>query len=185
MISRCPWCKDDPLYLEYHDKQWGVPLHDEKLLFEMLVLEGAQAGLSWITILKKRDGYRKAFDDFDPEKVALYKQNDVERLMNNNGIVRNRLKIQSAINNAKRFLEIEKEFGSFDKFIWSFTGGKSIKNSWEKLEDIPCKSELSDKISKELKKRGFSFVGSTICYSFMQAIGVVNDHLKSCFRYNA
>lgn len=183
MKTRCDWANGDPLYIEYHDTEWGVPLHDDRRLFEFLILDGAQAGLSWLLILKKRAGYRKAFSNFDAGKIARYDEKKIATLLNNPGIVRNRLKINSAIENAKGYLQIEKEFGSFDKFIWQFTGGKTIRNSWKIIKEIPAKTAESDAMSKELKKRGFRFVGSTICYAFMQAAGMVNDHLTTCFRY--
>lgn len=184
MLSRCKWTGSDPVYIEYHDREWGMPVHDDRLLFEFLVLEGAQAGLSWITILKKRDSYRKAFDNFEPLSVANFKEPKILELMGNAGIVRNRLKIDSAINNAAAFLKVQDEFGSFSKYIWGFTNGKPIKNSWNSVSELPAKTALSDAISKDLKSRGFKFVGSTICYSFMQAIGMVNDHTTDCFRYS-
>jgi len=169
--------------MEYHDKEWGVPLHDDRRLFEFLVLEGAQAGLSWITILKKRENYRRCFDDFDCKTIAQYTDKDVERLLSNAGIVRNLLKIKSAIRNAKAVLKINEEFGSMNAYLWNFVDGKPIQNSWKTMSDIPIKTELSDTISKDLKKRGLNFVGSTIMYAFMQAIGMVNDHTTDCFRY--
>ena len=178
--SRCPWSLGDPLYIIYHDREWGVPVHDDRKLFEMLILEGAQAGLSWITILKKRENYRAAFDNFDAKKIARYDARKIKQLMNNAGIVRNRLKIESTISNAKAFLAVQKEFGSFDRYIWQFVGEK--QNHWKSLKQIPPKTAESDSMSKNLKKRGFRFVGSTICYAFMQACGLVNDHLVSCFR---
>ena len=181
--TRCPWCGDNPLYVRYHDQEWGVPVHDDRLHFEFLVLEGAQAGLSWLTILKRRDGYRRAFDKFNPKKVAAYGEADVARLLADEGIIRNRLKVHSAINNAKRFLEVQKEFGSFDAYIWSFMGGRPLVNARKTLAEIPAKTEKSDEISRDLKKRGFNFVGSVIIYAHMQAIGLVNDHLVHCFRY--
>jgi len=168
----------------YHDKEWGVPIHDDKKLFELLILEGAQAGLSWSTVLKKRENYRKAFDNFDYKKVAKYGEKKVAELLGNEGIIRNRLKIKAAITNAQVYIQIRKEFGSFDKYIWSFSNHKPIVNSFKSLRDIPAKTELSDKISKDLKKRGMSFVGSTIIYAYMQSIGMVNDHEISCFRYS-
>lgn len=180
---RCPWPMGDPIYLDYHDNEWGRPLHDDNRLFEMLILEGAQAGLSWITVLKKREEYRRAFDNFDPRKVALYDNAKIEELMVNAGIIRNRLKIGAAIINAGLFLEIQRQHGSFDKFIWGYVGHKPVVGHWEKLEDIPVTTPVSDKISRDLKKMGFKFVGPTIIYSFMQATGMVNDHLKSCFVY--
>ena len=169
--------------MEYHDKEWGVPLHDDRRLFEFLVLEGAQAGLSWITILKKRENYRRCFDDFDCKTIAQYTDKDVERLLSNARIVRNLLKIKSAIRNAKAVLKINEEFGSMNAYLWNFVDGKPIQNSWKTMSDIPIKTELSDTISKDLKKRGLNFVGSTIMYAFMQAIGMVNDHTTDCFRY--
>jgi DNA-3-methyladenine glycosylase I len=180
---RCEWAKND-LAVEYHDKEWGVPLHDDRLLFEFLILEGAQAGLSWDTILAKRENYREAFDNFDANKVAKYDDAKYDELLNNAGIVRNRLKIKSAIMNANAYLKVKEEFGIFDKYIWSFVDGKPIVNKFKKSEDIPVRTELSDAMSKDLKKRGFNFVGSTICYAFMQATGMVNDHIVSCFRYD-
>ena len=182
-IVRCPWCRDDPLYMAYHDTEWGLPLHDEARLFEFLILEGAQAGLSWLTILKKRNNYRKAFDGFDPERVAGYGRSKVAALLSDSGIVRNRLKIDSAIRNARLALKARDEFGSLDKFVWRFVDGRPIRNAWKTLRQIPATSTISDQMSRDLKKRGFNFVGSTICYSFMQAVGMVNDHLVSCFRY--
>jgi DNA-3-methyladenine glycosylase I len=179
----CPWPKGDPLLIKYHDKEWGVPLHHDKKLFEFLVLEGFQAGLSWLTILKKRENFRKAFDYFDFRKIAAYDRQKINSLLNDSGIVRNRLKIESAITNATAFIDVRKEFGSFDKYIWRFTGNKPIHNGFNSLKDIPARTQLSDLISKDLKKRGFKFVGSTIVYAHMQATGMVNDHIKSCFRY--
>ncbi len=181
--KRCFWSGNDPLYIEYHDKEWGVPVHDDRLLFEFLILEGAQAGLSWITILRKRENYREAFDNFDFEKIAQYDEKDVERLLNNSGIVRNKLKINSAITNAKATLKVIEEFGSLDKYLWNFVDGKTIQNNIITMEDVLATSDISDKMSKELKKRGFKFVGSTICYAFMQAVGMVNDHFVDCYRY--
>lgn len=183
MVKRCEWCGDDPLYVDYHDKEWGVPLHHDQQLFEFLLLEGAQAGLSWITILRKRENYRKAFDNFDPHKIIKYSDKKIEKLLQDPGIVRNKLKVNAAVINAKAFLETQKEFGTFDKYIWSFIGAKPIQNKWKTLKDIPASTEASDAMSKDLKKRGFKFVGSTICYAFMQATGMVNDHVTSCFRY--
>ena len=182
-MERCPWPGKDEMYIKYHDEEWGVPVHDDSKHFEFLVLEGAQAGLSWLTILKRRENYRKAYDSFDPVKVAKYDEAKVEELLGNAGIIRNRKKIESSINNAKLFLEVQKEFGSFDKYIWSFVDHKPVVNAWKTLSEIPATTELSDRISKDLKKRGFSFVGSTIIYAHIQAIGLVNDHLVSCFRY--
>ena len=183
MKQRCSWCGTDPLYVAYHDEEWGVPVHDDRRLFEMLILEGAQAGLSWRTILKKRQNYRAAFDGFEPQKVAAYKDADLERLLKDPGIVRNRLKVQSAVKNARGVLEIQEQFGSFDAFLWGYVDGQPIQNAWRQMREIPAKTELSDRLSKDLKKRGFSFVGSTICYAFMQAVGMVNDHVVDCFRY--
>ena len=180
---RCEWCGDSELYQRYHDTEWGVPCYDDRVLFEFLILESAQAGLSWITILKKRENYRKAFASFDPVKVARFNNRSVERLMNDAGIVRNRLKIESAIGNARLFLDIQKEFGSFANYFWGFTDGKPIQNSWENLSDVPASTPLSDQISKDMKKRGFRFFGTTICYAYMQATGMVNDHLIKCFRH--
>tara|TARA_Y100000310_G_C20679161_1_gene814870 strand:- start:1561 stop:2112 length:552 start_codon:yes stop_codon:yes gene_type:complete len=180
-MKRCEWAPlKNELYLKYHDNEWGVPVHDDKKLFEMLILEGAQAGLSWSTILKKRENYRKAFDDWDFRKVAKYGERKVASLMKDAGIVRNRLKIASAIRNARVFIEIRKEFGSFDKYIWRFVNGKIVKNNVRKMNDLPAKTGLSDKISKDLRKRGMNFVGSTIIYAFMQAVGIVNDHVIGC-----
>lgn len=174
---------DSPIYIEYHDHEWGRPVHDDQKLFEMLILEGAQAGLSWITVLKKRESYREAFDNFDPAKVALYDEMKTAQLMENPGIIRNRLKINAAVINAKLFLEIQKKHGSFDKFIWAYVDNKPVVGHWESFEDMPLTTPISDQISKDLKKMGFKFVGSTIIYSFMQAVGMVNDHLKSCCVY--
>lgn len=182
-IKRCPWTSDDPLMIAYHDREWGVPLHDNGKLFEFLVLEGAQAGLSWSTVLRKRENFRKAFHGFDPKIVARHNEKDVQRLLKNEGIIRNRLKIESAITNAKIFLETQSEFGSFDAYIWQFVGGKPIQHRHRHIPEIPARSKESDSMSKDLRKRGFKFVGSTICYAFMQAVGMVNDHLRDCFRY--
>jgi DNA-3-methyladenine glycosylase I len=182
-MLRCAWSTSDPLYIDYHDREWGVPVHDERKLFEMLILEGAQAGLSWITILKKRENYRKAFDNFDVKKVSRYNAARVRSLMKNEGIVRNRLKIAATISNAKAFLAVQKEWGSFDSYIWQFTGGKPIDNHRKGNKDVPATTPESDAMSKDLKKRGFRFVGSTICYAFMQATGMVNDHAITCFRH--
>tara|TARA_B100001123_G_C15053705_1_gene924639 strand:- start:98 stop:664 length:567 start_codon:yes stop_codon:yes gene_type:complete len=182
MIKRCEWATDK-LLKEYHDKEWGVPLHNDKKLFEFLILDGAQAGLSWSTILKKRDAYRKAFDRFDPKKIAVYTKTDVRRLLRNKMIVRNRQKIESAINNAKCFLKIKDEFGSFDKYIWEFVDHETITNNYKKWRAIPANSDESKKMSIDLKNRGFTFVGPTICYAFMQSSGMVNDHITSCFRH--
>ncbi|MEJ2615626.1 MAG: DNA-3-methyladenine glycosylase I [Ignavibacteriaceae bacterium] len=183
MKIRCGWSTSDPIYIDYHDNEWGVPVHNDRLLFEFLILEGAQAGLSWLTILKKRENYRKAFDNFDPEKIAKYSGKKVEKLLMNEGIIRNRMKINASVQNAKSFLKIRKEFGSFDKYIWQFVNGKPKINRWKNLKDVPPKTMESDLMSKDLKKRGFKFVGSTICYAFMQATGMVNDHTVKCFRY--
>lgn len=180
-LNRCAWCTHDLVYMEYHDKEWGKPVHEEQKLFEFLILEGAQAGLSWLTVLKKREAYRKAFDHFDPKKVARYDDKKIQELLANPGIIRNRLKINSAIQNAKAFLNVQKEFGSFDRYIWGFVGGKPKKNRFKHHKELPSRSPLSDLISMDLKKRGFNFVGSTIIYAFMQAIGMVNDHTQDCF----
>lgn len=182
-MIRCPWANSDPLYLDYHDQEWGVPEHDDRKLFEMLILEGAQAGLSWITILKKRENYRKAFDNFDAGKIAEYDESKIEELLANEGIIRNRLKINAAIQNAKAFLTVQQEFGSFDAYVWQFIGGRPRKNAWKSMEELPAKIPESEAMSKDLLKRGFKFVGPTICYAFMQAVGMVNDHLVDCFRY--
>lgn len=184
MTIRCRWCGDDPLYVAYHDEEWGVPLHDDHALFEALVLDGAQAGLSWITILRKRANYREAFDQFDPAKVAGYDEAKIVELLQNPGIVRNRLKLNSAVRNARAFLEIQDEFGSFDAYLWDFVDGKTIQNHWQTMAELPAKTPLSEQISKDLKKRGFNFVGPTIMYAMMQAIGMVNDHTTDCFRYH-
>ncbi|MGC2237602.1 MAG: DNA-3-methyladenine glycosylase I [Pyrinomonadaceae bacterium] len=181
-MKRCDWAKND-LSILYHDAEWGVPLRDDGKLFEFLILEGAQAGLSWDTVLKKRENYRLAFDNFDAEKIARYDAKKVESLLRNEGIIRNRLKIASAIQNANSYLKIKDEFGSFDSYIWSFVDGKPIKNNWKVASEVPARTEISDAMSKDLKKRGFNFVGSTIMYAFMQACGLANDHLVSCFRY--
>lgn len=182
-MTRCGWCGSDPLYMEYHDTEWGVPVHDDRLLFEFLVLEGAQAGLSWITILRKRAGYRNAFENFDPEVVARFNEAKIEALLQDPNIVRNKLKVRSAVTNAKAFLKVQEEFGSFDKYIWQFTGGKVIVNHRETLKDIPPRTTESDAMSKDLISRGFKFVGSTILYAHMQATGMVNDHIADCFRH--
>ncbi len=183
MKKRCEWVGDDPLYLSYHDFEWGVPVHDERKQFEFLVLEGAQAGLSWLTVLKKRENYRTAFDNFDPAKVAGYDEKKLKELLSNEGIIRNRLKIESAIQNARALLAVQEEFGSFDAYIWQFVGGKPKINAWKRMADIPPKTPESEEMSKDLIKRGFKFVGPTICYSHMQAVGMVNDHTLDCFRY--
>ncbi len=182
-VKRCGWCLGDPLYEKYHDQEWGVPLHNDRKLFEFLVLEGFQAGLSWITILRKRENFRKAFDDFDFEKIATYSESKIDSLMKDTGIIRNKLKIRSTITNARAFLKIREEFGSFNKYIWDFVEGKTIQNKWRDKSQVPITTAMSDKISKDLKKRGFKFVGSTIIYSHMQATGMVNDHEVSCFRH--
>ncbi len=182
-VSRCAWAGNDPLYQKYHDEEWGVPVHDDRKLFEMLILEGAQAGLSWITILRKRENYRKAFNNFDAKKIAKYDSEKVKTLLQNEGIIRNRLKIAATIQNAKCFLEVQKEFGSFDTYIWQFVNGKLIINNRKSLKEIPAMTNESDTMSKDLKKRGFKFVGSTICYAFMQAVGMVNDHTTNCYIY--
>lgn len=182
--KRCLWAEMNPLMKEYHDKEWGTPIHDDQLLYEFLILEGAQAGLSWNLILQKRENYRKVFDNFDYNKVTQYDEKKLEELLQEKGIVRNRRKIQAAVTNAKAFLGIQKEFGSFNNYIWGFVNNKPIKNAYKSLEEIPAKTELSEKISKDLKKRGFKFVGPTIIYAFMQAVGMVNDHTVDCFRYN-
>ncbi|NVM37868.1 MAG: DNA-3-methyladenine glycosylase I [Candidatus Lokiarchaeota archaeon] len=183
MVKRCAWATHDPLMTEYHDKEWGTPIHDDQLLFEFLILEGAQAGLSWSTILRKRENFRKAFDSFDYSKIAKYSEQKVEELMNNEGIIRNRLKIVAVITNAKAFLKVQKEYGTFNKYIWNFVNNKTIDNKFKDLSDLPSKTEHSTQMSMDLKKRGFKFVGPTICYAFMQAIGMVNDHVQDCFRY--
>lgn len=182
-IDRCEWADDDPLMIAYHDHEWGVPCHDERKLFEMLILEGAQAGLSWITVLRKRENYRMALDNFEPHIVATYDEAKHHTLLQNPGIIRNRMKIAAATQNAQAFLKIQAEFGSFDTYIWQFVGGQPIQNSWGSLRDIPAETAEAKAMSKDLKKRGFSFVGSTICYAFMQACGMVNDHTHKCFRY--
>ncbi len=183
MITRCAWSTSDPLYIAYHDQEWGVPVHDDRAIFEFLVLEGAQAGLSWITILRKRDNYRAAFDQFDPARVARYDEKKIEALLTNPGIVRNRRKIEAAVQNARAFLEVQGEFGSFDRYIWRFVGGAPRQNAWTSLEQIPAQTEESVALSKDLIRRGFRFVGPTICYAHMQATGMVNDHTVDCFRY--
>ena len=182
-MKRCEWADTDSLNREYHDREWGVPLHDDNRLFELLILEGAQAGLSWSTILKKRDNYIRAYDNFDPHKIARYTTGKINRLLKDPGIVRNRLKIQSSVQNARVFLEVRKEFGSFDTYVWAFVGGRPVMNRWKRLNDIPSHTPISDAMSRDLKKRGFKFVGPTICYAFMQSAGMVNDHTVDCFRY--
>lgn len=182
-LKRCDWTSSDPIYQRYHDEEWGNPEHDDAALFELLILEGMQAGLSWITILKKRENFRKAFDYFDPRKISKYDQSKLSELMGNDGIIRNRLKLNSAVINASAFLRIQSEYGSFNSYIWKFVGGSAMKNQWLSVKDIPARSPESDVMSKKLSEQGFKFVGSTICYSFMQASGMVNDHITSCFRY--
>lgn len=182
-MKRCPWGDSHPLYVAYHDREWGVPVHDDRRLFELLCLEGAQAGLSWLTILKKRQNYRRAFHRFDPKKIARYDRRTVAALLKDPGIVRNRMKIEAFIANARAFLAVRREFGRFDRYIWEFIGGAPMVNRWKAMEKIPPRTPESDVMSKDLKRRGFRFVGSTICYAFMQATGMVNDHLASCFRY--
>ncbi len=183
-MYRCSWCEGNDQYIQYHDIDWGVPVHDDNKHFEYLILEGAQAGLSWLTILKRRDTYRKVYDGFDPEIVAHYNEAKIQELLKDPGIIRNKLKVRASVNNANLFLKIQKEFGSFDKYIWGFTNGRTIKNSWKTLSEIPAKTELSDTISLDLKNRGFKFTGSTIIYAHLQAAGIVNDHLTTCFRYD-
>lgn len=184
-VFRCPWCLGFDQYIKYHDEEWGVPVHDDRMHFEFLILEGAQAGLSWATILKKREGYRKNFADFDPAKVARFTEKKIEKILQDPGIIRNKLKVHAAVNNAKRFLEVQKEFGSFDSYIWGFVGGKPIVNKWKTSGQIAPTTPESDTLSKDLIKRGFKFVGSTVVYAHMQACGLVNDHLVDCFRYKA
>lgn len=181
---RCAWAGNDPLYVKYHDEEWGVPVHDDRVFFEFLILEGAQAGLSWLTVLKKRENYRKAFSNFNAKKIVNYTAADRKRLLANSGIIRNRLKIAATITNAQKFLEAQKEFGSFDSYIWQFVDGKPVQNKFKSLRDIPPRTPVSDAMSKDLKRRGFKFSGSTICYAFMQAVGMVNDHIQGCFRYH-
>ena len=183
MNNRCKWCGEDPLYIAYHDHEWGVPIHDDRLLFEFLILESAQAGLSWLKILKKRENYRKAFDSFDCQTISNYSQDDVKRLLADAGIVRNRLKIESAIKNAQGVIKIQEEFGSLDAYLWNFVDDIPKQNEWKSMSELPAKTETSERMSKDLKKRGFNFVGPTICYALMQAIGMVNDHTTDCFRY--
>ena len=183
MVKRCGWGLNYQISIDYHDKEWGVPVHDDRVLFEFLILEGAQAGLSWITILQRRDNYRKAFDNFDYEKIAKYDEKKIAELLQNEGIIRNKLKISSTISNAQAYIKVQEEFGTFDKYIWGFVDYKPIQNNWKTLRELPAKTELSEKISKDLKKRGFRFVGPTIVYAFMQAVGMVNDHIIECFRY--
>lgn len=181
--QRCKWVTDDPLYINYHDHEWGRPVHDDRKLFEMLTLEGAQAGLSWITILKRRENYRKAFDDFNPEIISQYDEQKIEALLMDEGIIRNKRKIHSVVTNAQSFLKIQHEFGSFDAYIWQFVGGSPIVNDWESHSEVPSSTKESEQMSKDLKKRGFKFVGPTICYAFMQAVGMVNDHTRDCFLF--
>ena len=183
MITRCEWVWHDPLLIDYHDKEWGVPLHDDRRLFEFLILDAFQAGLSWSIILRKRENFRRAFSGFDPFKIAKFNESKVDRLLQDSGIVRNKLKIDSTISNAKSFLAVRKEFGTFDKYIWQFVNYRTIRNGWKSIKELPAKTEESDAMSKDLKKMGFRFVGSTICYAFMQAAGMVNDHVINCFRY--
>lgn len=183
--TRCAWVGKEQIYIDYHDQEWGVPVYDDQKLFEFLILEGAQAGLSWLTILKRRENYRKAFANFDPQKVAKFTEKDVATLLQNEGIIRNRLKIRSAINNAQKFLEVQKEFGSFSNYQWQFVGGKPIQNKWTKASQIPAVTEQAERFSKDLKRRGFNFVGPTIIYAHMQAVGMVNDHTIDCFRWLA
>jgi DNA-3-methyladenine glycosylase I len=182
-MTRCEWCRADPLYIAYHDGEWGIPVHDDRLLFEFLILEGAQAGLSWLTILRKRENYRKAFATFSIERIASYTEADVTRLLGDSGIVRNRLKIESAVKNARAAHHIQAQYGSLDSYLWRFVDGTPKQNAWESMRDVPVKTIQSDMMSKDLKKRGFNFVGSTICYAFMQAVGMVNDHTTNCFRH--
>jgi DNA-3-methyladenine glycosylase I len=183
MKRRCEWAGTDPLYTAYHDEEWGVPVHDDRQLFEMLVLEGAQAGLSWLTVLRKRENYRKAFHGFDYDKIAAYSEHDIDRLLGNAGIIRNRLKIASVIRNARGVLNIREEFGTFDSFLWRYVDGAPLRNAWGSMKELPSRTAQSEAMSKDLKWRGFTFVGSTICYAFMQAVGMVNDHTTDCFRY--
>lgn len=181
--QRCAWVSDDPMYIHYHDDEWGRPIYDDRLLFEFLILEGMQAGLSWLTILKKRDNYRTCFDNFDAERIIRYDDKKIQKLLSYSGIIRNQLKINAIVTNAAAYLHVKKEWGSFAKYIWSFVGDKPIKNHWQNIQAVPVISDISDRMSKDLKKRGFKFVGSTICYAFMQAVGMVNDHTVDCFRY--
>jgi len=182
-MKRCSWCEKDELYIKYHDEEWGTPVHDDRKHFEFLVLESAQAGLSWLTILRKRENYRSAYDGFDPEALAEYNEDKINELLSNPGIIRNRRKIEASINNAQCFLKIQQEFGSFDKYVWGFVKHKQKVNSWKTVSEIPAKTELSDSVSSDLKARGFKFIGSTIIYSHLQAVGIVNDHIVDCFRY--
>ena len=180
---RCGWSTSDPIYIKYHDEEWGVPIHDDRKLFEFLILEGFQAGLSWITILRKRDNFRKAFDDFDAEKVASYGKRKINSLLKDEGIIRNKLKVEAAVTNARAFLKVREEFGSFDKYIWQFVNHKPVKNKFKSLKEVPASTQISDIMSKDLKKRGFKFVGTTICYAHMQATGMVNDHIVTCWKH--
>jgi DNA-3-methyladenine glycosylase I len=182
-LIRCSWCEKDPIYIKYHDEEWGVSVHDDRKLFEFLILEGAQAGLSWLTILKRREGYRKGFADFNPEKVAAFSKTKIEKLMLYKGVIRNRQKIEAAVTNAKAFLDIQEKCGSFDKYSWQFVDGKRIVNRWKNIKELPATSKESDAFSKDLKQKGFKFVGSTIIYAHMQAVGMINDHITSCFRH--
>jgi DNA-3-methyladenine glycosylase I len=181
--TRCKWSEKDPLYIKYHDTEWGVPLHDEQQLFEFLMLETFQAGLSWITILRKRENFRKAFDNFDFKKIAQYNERKIQALLQDKGIIRNKLKIRAAVSNAQTFLKVQKEFGSFDNYVWAFVNGKPIQNKWRSMKELPGKTKLSDQLSKDLKQQGFKFVGSTIVYAYMQATGMVNDHTVNCFKH--
>ena len=183
MQKRCAWVTEDPIYIDYHDNEWGIPIYDSHRLFEFLILEGAQAGLSWITVLKKRENYRNCFDNFDPKKIARYDEKEINKLLNNAGIIRNRLKIESTIINASAYLKLQREGNNFSDYIWSFVDGKQIKNRWKSFRSVPSKTSISDTMSKDLKKCGFKFVGSTICYAFMQAVGLVNDHTVDCMCY--
>ena len=183
MKTRCEWCGSDPLYMAYHDEEWGIPVHDDRLLFEFLILEGAQAGLSWLTILKRREGYRKAFDQFDVARIANYTQQDVDRLLADEGIIRNRLKVASAIRNAQGAIKICEEHGSLDAFLWRYVDGVPLQNTWASMKELPAQTEISEAMSRDLKKLGFNFVGPTICYAFMQAVGMVNDHTTDCYRH--
>jgi DNA-3-methyladenine glycosylase I len=182
-VVRCPWCGSDPLYIAYHDQEWGVPVHDDRQLFEFLILEGAQAGLSWITVLRRRAAYRQAFAQFHPEKIARFTPKKIAQLLENPGIIRNRLKIHAAVQNARAYLKLLKSQTSFDAYLWGFVAGRPVLNRWRSLDDVPCRSEVSDRLSRDLRQRGFAFVGPTMMYSFMQATGMVNDHLVSCFRH--
>jgi DNA-3-methyladenine glycosylase I len=182
-VTRCEWADRTEAEQAYHDNEWGVPVHDDRRLFEFLILEGSQAGLSWSTVLRKREGYRRAFDDFDARRISQYRENDISRLLANSEIIRNRLKINAAIANARAFLRVQEQYGSFDHYIWQFVGGGPVQNSWRQMTDIPCSTPESEAMSRDLRKRGFKFVGATICYAFMQAVGMVNDHVVGCFRY--